>query len=76
MSSRAWKRTRRKLRATERELDRRGRREMRVPWYIHAIAWMMDRDYRQAWKIQWEQKHREKLHRAMKVTAHVYKGRI
>ncbi len=76
MSNRAWKRTRRKLANIERELDRRKRREMRVPWWVTVMSWLVDPLMRARWIRDWQMEHEAKLRRAIKVTAHAFKGRI
>ena len=68
MSSRNWKRTRRRLRPTYNELDRRKRSAMRVPWWVTALSWLVDPPMRARWISQWQAKHEEKMRRAWKRT--------
>lgn len=69
MSTRSWKRARRKLRGYQREIDGDKRARRRIPWYLRIAALLIDPGARERWLRNWEAEHRRKLKKAMKTTS-------
>ena len=68
MSTKSWKRTRRKLKAYREDLDRRKREAMRVPWYIRLLCIILGPKLYDRWVKEWRRRHEEKLRSAFKRT--------
>ncbi len=74
MSRKAWKRTRRDLKAHVRELDARKRLARKVPGWRTVMLALGFPGFTRRWLARWEATHTAALRKALKETAH-YKMR-
>jgi len=70
MSGRKWKRIRRQLKPAERSLDAEKRSMTKPPLLIRAVG-IVYRPALSTWWRKWEREHKDKLHHAMKKSAHI-----
>jgi hypothetical protein len=70
MSRKAWKRTRRDLKAHVRALDASKRLARKVPRWRTVMLALGFGGFVKRWLSRWERKHADALRRALKKTAH------
>lgn len=69
MSTKSWKRARRRLRSYQQEIDADKRARCRIPWTVRLFAFLVVPPARERWLQRWETEHRRKLKKAVKTGA-------